>query len=62
MKSVEIKLHLTDEEAFEFATFLKRAGFSDYRSCATDFVAAHRMLAAGERIREALGRAGYDPS
>ena len=35
MKTVEIHVTLTDAQAWEFAQFLKRACFSDYRSHAT---------------------------
>jgi hypothetical protein len=31
---IEIIVELTDAEAWQFAQFLKRAYFSDYRSCA----------------------------
>ena len=58
---VEITLRLTDAQAWEFAQFLKRACFSDYRSHATSEAEACHMIDAGERIRSALAEHGYAP-
>lgn len=56
---VEINLMLTDAQAWEFAQFLKRACFSDYRSHATSEAEAYHMIEAGEHIRRALASQGY---
>jgi hypothetical protein len=61
MKTVEIQVVLTDAQAWEFAQFLKRVCFSDYRSHATSEAEAYRMIEAGERIRDALAEKGYAP-
>jgi len=61
MKSVEIQVILTDAQAREFAQFLKRVYYSDYREHATSETQAYRMVEAGERIRQALAEAGYAP-
>ena len=61
MQTIEIKVTLTDVEAWEFAQFLKRVCYSDYRQHATSQAEAYRMVEAGERIREALADAGYAP-
>ena len=61
MKTVEIHVTLTDAEAWEFAQFLKRVCYSDYRQHATSEAEAYSMVEAGERIREALAEAGYAP-
>jgi hypothetical protein len=58
---VEITVELTGVQAWEFAQFLKRACFSDYRSHATSDEEAYRMINAGERIRQALAEQGYAP-
>jgi hypothetical protein len=58
---VEITVELTDVQAWEFAQFLKRACFSDYRGHATSNAEAYRMIDAGERIRRALADQGYAP-
>lgn len=58
---VRLVAELTDQEAEDFAQFLKRVGFSDYRNNAIDQDEAYRMLAAGEKIRSALAEAGYAP-
>jgi hypothetical protein len=62
MKSVEIQVILTDAQAWEFAQFLKRVYFSDYRGHATSEAQAYRMVEASERIRAALAQAGYAPA
>ena len=61
MEEIEIRVVLTDPQAWEFAQFLKRACFSDYRDHATSDEEAYQMINAGERIREALAQAGYAP-
>jgi len=61
MQTVEIQVTLTDAQAWEFAQFLKRVYYSDYREHATSEAEAYRMVEAGERIREALAEAGYAP-
>jgi hypothetical protein len=54
-------LTLTDAQAWQFAQFLKRACFSDYRSHATSEAEAYQMIDAGEHIRRALADQGYSP-
>jgi hypothetical protein len=61
MKTVEIQVTLTDEQAWEYAQFLKRVCFSDYRGHATSDEEAYQMVNAGERIRRALAEQGYAP-
>ncbi len=61
MDSVQITVILTDTQAWEFAQFLKRACFSDYRGHATSDDEAYHMIDAGELIRRALARHGYAP-
>ena len=58
---VRLSVDLTPGEAWGFAQFLKRAGFSTYRECAVDRGEAYRMLQVGEKVREALADAGYAP-
>jgi hypothetical protein len=58
---VEITVKLTDAQAWQFAQFLKRACFSDYRSHATSDAEAYHMIDAGEHIRRALADQGYAP-
>ncbi|HWM70681.1 MAG TPA: hypothetical protein VNO35_29195 [Steroidobacteraceae bacterium] len=61
MKTVEIKVVLTDAQAREYAQFLKRVCFSEYRTNATCDQEAYRMRDAGELIRQALAEQGYAP-
>ena len=61
MKTVEIQITLTDAQARQFAQFLKRACYSDYRDHAIDDTEAYQMIDAGERIREALAEVGFAP-
>ena len=58
---IEITVVLTETEAWEFAQFLKRVCFSDYRGCATSDAEAYHMRDAGEHIRRALAEQGYAP-
>jgi len=58
---IEITVVLTETEAWEFAQFLKRVCFSDYRGHATSDDEAYHMVDAGERIRSALAKQGYAP-
>jgi hypothetical protein len=61
MDSVQVTVILTDAQAWEFAQFLKRACFSDYRGHSTSDDEAYHMIDAGERIRRALADQGYAP-
>ena len=61
MKTLQITVVLTEAEAWEFAQFLKRVCFSDYRSCAASDAEAYHMRDAGEHIRRALANQGYAP-
>lgn len=61
MDAIQITVVLTDAQAWEFAQYLKRACFSDYRSHATSDEEAYQMINAGERIRQALAEQGYAP-
>jgi len=51
MKTVEIKVVLTDAQAWDFAQFLKRVCFSDYERRATSEAEAYHMRDVGELIR-----------
>ncbi|WP_127476651.1 DUF7706 family protein [Sulfurivermis fontis] len=58
---VVITVELTDQEAWDFAQFLKRVGHSDYLVNAENSEQAYRMLFAGEKVRAALADVGYAP-
>lgn len=60
---VRITIELTDREAWEFAQFLKRVGYSDYRTLCEPHNqdGPYRMIDAGEKIRAALAWKGYAP-
>ena len=60
-KTVNLSACLTDEQAWNLAQFLKRAGFSDFRSNAQDEAEAYAMRDAAEIVRRALANAGYAP-
>lgn len=60
-QTLSVPLELTADEAWDLAQFLKRAGFSDYRSNAVDQDEAYRMIFASEKVRSALAKAGIDP-
>ena len=57
-----ITVKFSDQEAWDLAQFLKRAGFSDFRSNTVDDDEAHRMIAAAEKVRKALADVGYSPA
>ena len=61
MKTIEISVTLTDEQALELAQFLKRVCVSDYRARAANDEQAQAMLDAGEQLRRALAEHGYAP-
>lgn len=61
MKSVEINVTFTDDQAWQFAQFLKRVSFREYRANATCENEAYLMRDAGELIRSALAEQGYAP-
>jgi hypothetical protein len=62
METLQITVVLTETEAWEFAQFLKRACFSDYRNHATSEAEAYHMIDAGEQIRRALAEQGLRAS
>jgi hypothetical protein len=60
-KIVRVSFELPDEQAWEFAQFLKRAGFSVYRKLAGCDEEAYLMLYASDALRKALAEVGYAP-
>ena len=58
---ITVEVEMTEEQAAAFAQFLKRVGVSDYRNLSVDDQEAYAMQEAGEKIRRALGEAGYPP-
>ncbi len=58
---VQITVTLTTAQAEAYSQFLKRVGFSDYKSNAVDKAEAYDMVDAGEVLRTALAEAGYSP-
>jgi len=61
MSSIHITVTFTADQAWEFAQFLKRVSFRDYRNNASNDDEAYLMRAAGELIRDALAEQGYAP-
>lgn len=57
----ELTVQITEAQAWDLAQFLKRAGFSDYRSNAVDNDEAYRMIDAANRVQRALREAGFSP-
>jgi len=58
---VSISVEFSRDQAWAFAQFLKRVGYSNYKTNAVDDDEAHLMLDAGEKVRGALADAGYAP-
>jgi hypothetical protein len=60
-EEIFLMVQLSDQDAWGLAQFLKRVGYSDFRSNAVDDKEAYRMLAAAEKVRRNLVAMGYDP-
>jgi len=56
-----LMIQLSDQEAWDLAQFLKRVGYSDFRSNAVDDGEAHRMLNVAEKVRKSLIQNGFNP-
>ncbi|MDX8125917.1 hypothetical protein U737_03285 [Methylomonas sp. LW13] len=56
-----LRVPLSEQEAWDLAQFLKRAGFADFRSNAVDDEEAYRMLAVTQMIRRNLEVHGINP-
>ena len=52
---------VTDDEAWAFAQFLKRAGWDHYRALASNDNEAYAMQVFAERLRQAFADSGYAP-
>jgi hypothetical protein len=61
MKTIQVTTELTEAEAYQYAQWLKRVSFRDYRGSACSDDEAYTMRQAGERIRSALAEQGYAP-
>ena len=61
MKTITLNVELNDEQALQFAQFLKRVSWHDYRELSTNDDEARTMVEAGELVRKALAEAGYAP-
>lgn len=57
----EIQMNLTHDQAFALAQFVKRIGWSDWRSNAMDDTEAREIRSACDQLRRALAEAGYAP-
>ncbi len=60
-KTVTLTVEMTDEQAWQFAQFLKRVSYNDYRELSTSDDEARTMVEAGELVRKELAEAGYAP-
>ncbi len=60
-KSIRLSANLTDAQAWNLAQFLRRVGFSEFRSNAQDEQEAYAMRDAAEIVRKALAEQGYAP-
>ncbi len=60
-KPATLAVELTDAQAWHLAQFLKRVGFSEFRSNAQDEDEAYAMRDAAVCVRDALTDAEYAP-
>ena len=58
---MQFTIELTEDQAWAFAHYLKRIGYSDYRARAASDAEAWRMHDAGDALRIALAEAGVNP-
>ena len=58
---VRVTVELTQREAWAFAQFVKRAGFTDYQANAENEDETYLMRDAGEKVRRALADIGIAP-
>ena len=56
-----LSVSLSEQEAWDLAQFLKRAGFADFRSNAVDDEEAYRMQVVTQMIRRNLEVHGINP-
>ena len=59
MKTLEIRVELTDAQAWDLAQFFARIGFADYRNNASSDDETYAMRSAAEQVRRALTECGY---
>lgn len=60
-KTITLTVEMNDEQAWQFAQFLKRISWHDYRELSTSDDEARTMIEAGELVRKALAEAGFAP-
>ena len=60
-KPIKLTVEITEEQAWAFAQFLKRVGFSDYRALASHDDEAYLMRDVGDKVRMALEEQGISP-
>lgn len=60
-KMITFLVELTDEEAWAYAQFLKRIGFSDYKANSENEEQTYLMRDAGFKVQKALAEVGYAP-
>jgi len=61
MKTIELRIEITEAQAWDLAVLLTRMGFADYRNQATSDDEAYALRNAAEPIRRALAEYGYAP-
>jgi hypothetical protein len=63
MSTTKLNLYVEIEEddLWQFAQFLKRVGFNDFRALAKNDEEAYMMQYAGEKLRAALAEKGFGP-
>jgi hypothetical protein len=61
MEQIVIQVQLPLDQAWALAQFLKRAGYSDYRTLAANEQEAYAMLYAALNLSEVLAEGGCAP-
>ena len=60
-QTVRFAIEMEDNEAWELAQFVKRAGWDHFRSCAVNDDEAYVIRDAVVKFERALAEAGYAP-
>jgi GTP cyclohydrolase II len=58
---LNLALEAEEDDLWQFAQFLKRVGFTEFRALARNDEEAYQMQAAGEKLRAVLAEKGFGP-
>lgn len=59
--AINLDVELTEQQAWDFAQFLKRVAWSDFRDLSATDDEAYRMQEAALKFQQALEEQGFSP-